>query len=119
MRSSDETLRRRLASFNGVAHTLTLLLEPASPVVDGNCQVDRCICCPVADNFVLDQEILLIEPRKALLQDSQAWKSMLSNWRLVLAAMPDRLDLEAPFAFMQEYMSVTRSTSPPQRPTAQ
>jgi hypothetical protein len=31
---------------------------------------------------------------------------------------PDRPDLEAPFAFMQEYMSVTRST-PPQTPTAQ
>ena len=30
----------------------------------------------------------------------------------------DRPDLEAPFAFMQEYMSVTRST-PPQTPTAQ
>jgi hypothetical protein len=56
--------------------------------------------------------------RHRMLQDSQAWKSMLSNWRLVQAAMPDRPDLEAPFAFMQEYMSVTRST-PPQTPTAQ
>jgi hypothetical protein len=53
-----------------------------------------------------------------LIQDSQAWKSMLSNWRLVQAAMPDRPDLEAPFAFMQEYMTVTRS-APPQTPTAQ
>jgi len=56
--------------------------------------------------------------RRRMLQDSQAWKSMLSDWRLVQAAMPDRPDLEAPFAFMQEYMAVTRST-PPQTPAAQ
>ncbi len=56
--------------------------------------------------------------RRRMLQDSQAWKSMLSNWRLVVAAMPDRPDLQAPFAFMQDYMSVTRST-PPQAPPAQ
>ena len=56
--------------------------------------------------------------RRRMLQDSQAWKSMLSNWRLVVAAMPDRPELEASFAFMQDYMSVTRST-PPQAPTAQ
>ncbi|MFI5364158.1 MAG: hypothetical protein ACHQ4J_00910 [Candidatus Binatia bacterium] len=54
--------------------------------------------------------------RRRMLQDSQAWKSMLSNWRLVVAAMPDRPDLEAPFAFMQAYMSVARSTPP--APTA-
>ena len=33
-----------------------------------------------------------------MLQDSQAWKSMLSNWRLVVAAIPDRPELEASFA---------------------
>jgi len=55
--------------------------------------------------------------RRRMLQDSQAWKSMLSNWRLVTAAMPDRPELEQPFAFMQDYMSVTRSTPPsPQTP---
>ena len=57
--------------------------------------------------------------RRRMLQDSQAWKSMLSNWRLVVAAMPDRPELEAPFAFMQDYMSVTRSTPPPQPSPAQ
>ena len=51
--------------------------------------------------------------RRRMLQDSQAWKSLLSNWRLVMAAMPDRPELEGPFAFMQQYMSVTRSTPPP------
>jgi len=54
-----------------------------------------------------------------MLQDSQSWKSMLSNWRLVVVAMPDRPELEASFAFMQDYMSVNRSTPPPQAPTAQ
>ena len=56
--------------------------------------------------------------RRRMLQDSQAWRSMLSNWRLVVAAMPDRPELEASFTFMQDYMSVTRSTPPPQAPTA-
>ena len=68
MRSSDETLRRRLASFNGVAHTLTLLLGSASPVIDENCPVDRRILCLVGENFVLDQEIFLVETRKTLLE---------------------------------------------------
>jgi len=57
--------------------------------------------------------------RRRMLQDSQSWKSMLSNWRLVVVAMPDRPELEASFAFMQDYMSVNRSTPPPQAPTAQ
>jgi hypothetical protein len=57
--------------------------------------------------------------RLRMLQDSQAWKSILSNWRLVQAAMPDRPELEAPFAFMQAYMALTRSTAPPQTPAAQ
>lgn len=57
--------------------------------------------------------------RRRMLQDSQAWKSMLSNWRLVVAAMPDRPELEAPFSFMQDYMSVTRSTPQPQTSPAQ
>jgi hypothetical protein len=56
--------------------------------------------------------------RRRMVQDSQAWKSMLSNWRLVIAAMPDRPELEAPFAFMQDYMSVTRSTPQPPAPAA-
>ena len=50
--------------------------------------------------------------RRRMVQDSQAWKSMLSAWRLVGAAMPDRPELEEPFAFMQEYMSVSRSAAP-------
>lgn len=58
-----------------------------------------------------------VADRRRMLQDSQAWKSMLSNWRLVMAAMPDRPELEQPFAFMQDYMSVTRSTPPPPTPT--
>ena len=51
--------------------------------------------------------------RRRMVQDSHAWKSMLSSWRLVQAAMPERPDLEASFAFMQDYMSVTRSAPPP------
>jgi hypothetical protein len=45
---------------------------------------------------------------------SQAWKSMLSTWRLVVAAMPDRPELEQPFAFMQQYMSVHHSAPTPE-----
>ena len=51
--------------------------------------------------------------RRRMVHDSRAWKSMLSNWRLVQAAMPDRPELEQLFAFMQDYMSVTRSTAQP------
>ena len=54
--------------------------------------------------------------RRRMVQDSQAWKSLLSSWRLVQAAMPDRPELEAPFAFMQQYMSTSRSVPPPQVP---
>jgi hypothetical protein len=54
--------------------------------------------------------------RRRMMQDSHAWKSVLSTWRLVVAAMPDRPELENPFAFMQQYMSTSRSTPPPQSP---
>ena len=37
-----------------------------------------------------------------MMQESQAWKSMLSTWQLVIAAMPDRPELEQPFAFMHQ-----------------
>ena len=56
--------------------------------------------------------------RRRMVQDSQAWKSMLSNWRLIQAAMPEHPELEPPFAFMQDYMSVPRSTAPPHTATA-
>jgi len=56
--------------------------------------------------------------RRRIVQDSQAWKSMLANWRLVTAAMPDRPDLQPAFAFMQEYMAVKRSGTPPPPPNA-
>ena len=55
--------------------------------------------------------------RRRIAQESQAWKSMLSTWRLIVAAMPERVELQEPFAFMQDYMSVTRSTpTPPPAP---
>ncbi len=58
--------------------------------------------------------------RRRMLQDAEAWKGILSNWRLIQAAMPDRPELQGPFAFMQEYMSVTpRSTPQPPTPAAQ
>jgi hypothetical protein len=38
---------------------------------------------------------------------------MLTTWRLIVAAMPERVELQEPFAFMQDYMSVTHSTPPP------
>jgi hypothetical protein len=47
--------------------TSSLLLESESPVVDEDCQVDRRIGCLVADNFVLDEQILLVERRQKLL----------------------------------------------------
>ncbi len=53
-----------------------------------------------------------------MVHESQAWKSMLSVWRLVQAATPDRPELEQPVAFMQEYMGVGRST-PATTPPAQ
>jgi hypothetical protein len=49
-----------------------------------------------------------------MVQESQAWKSMLSTWRLVVAATPDRPELEQPFAFMHEYMSVHHNALPPE-----
>lgn len=54
--------------------------------------------------------------RRRMAQESLAWKSMLSSWRLIVAAMPDRVELQEPFAFMQDYMSVTRSAPPPAPP---
>jgi hypothetical protein len=49
-----------------------------------------------------------------MVQESQAWKSMLSTWRLVVAAMPDRPELEQPFAFMHQYISVHHSPPTPE-----
>jgi hypothetical protein len=46
-------------------------------------------------------------------QEAQAWKSMLSTWQLTVT-MPERVELQEPFAFMQDYMCVTRSPPPPQ-----
>ena len=51
-----------------------------------------------------------------MLHDAQLWKSILSTWRLVVAALPNHPELEGPFAFMQDYMSVGRS-APPAPPT--
>ena len=51
--------------------------------------------------------------QRRMVQDSQAWRSLLSSWRQVQAAMPDRPEFEEPFAFMQEYMSPGRSSVPP------
>jgi hypothetical protein len=54
--------------------------------------------------------------RKRMLHDSQVWKSIMSTWRMIVAAMPDHPELEEPFGFMQAYMSVTRSTPAAQTP---
>jgi hypothetical protein len=35
---------------------------------------------------------------------------------LIVAVLPDRAELERPFAFMQKYMSVTRNASAPHTP---
>ena len=51
--------------------------------------------------------------RRRIVPDSQAWKSVLSNWRLVTAAMADRPELEAAFAFMQDYMARKRPAATP------
>ena len=47
--------------------------------------------------------------RQRIMQEAQAWKSVRSAWRSVLAAMPDHPELEEPFAFMQDYMAASRS----------
>ncbi|HXQ24495.1 MAG TPA: hypothetical protein VN812_22630 [Candidatus Acidoferrales bacterium] len=55
--------------------------------------------------------------RKRMLHDSQLWKSIMATWRMIVAAMPDHPELEQPFAFMQEYMSTSRSKpAPPPTP---
>ena len=41
-----------------------------------------------------------------MMDDSQTWKSILDTWRLVVAAMPNHPELEQPFVFMQQYMSI-------------
>ncbi|MFI5398456.1 MAG: hypothetical protein ACHQ9S_23225 [Candidatus Binatia bacterium] len=56
--------------------------------------------------------------RTRMVHDSQMWKTIMSTWRMVVAAMPDHPELEEPFAFMQAYMSVTRSAPPAQTPAA-
>src|SRR5437879_618992 len=51
--------------------------------------------------------------RRRMMQDSETWRSMLAAWRFVQAIMPEHPELEEPFAFMQEYMSVTRTAPAP------
>jgi len=48
--------------------------------------------------------------RRRLQQDADAWGEVLASWRLVKAALPVSPELQAPFAFMQEYMSYSRAT---------
>jgi hypothetical protein len=75
----------------------------------------------LAQRATAAQMIATAADRQRIAQESQAWKSILSTWRLVVAALPDRAALEQPFAFMQEYMSVTRSAptaAAPQLPPA-
>jgi len=51
--------------------------------------------------------------RQRMLHDAQLWKAMLSMWRVIVASMPDRPDLERAFGFMQAYMSVGRNAVEP------
>ena len=41
-----------------------------------------------------------------MMHDSETWKSILDTWRLVVAAMPNHPELEQPFVFMQQDMSI-------------
>jgi len=54
--------------------------------------------------------------RQRMLHDAQLWKAMLSMWRVIVASMPDRPDLERAFGFMQTYMSVGRNAPEPVPP---
>ncbi len=54
--------------------------------------------------------------QQRMLHDSQVWKSILSTWRLIVAAMPDRPELQGPFAFMQAYMAPSRKSAPEPAP---
>ncbi len=54
--------------------------------------------------------------RRRSQQVSQAWTRLLESWRLVKAALPVRPELQAPFAFMKEYMSNSRTA--PETPSA-
>jgi len=51
-----------------------------------------------------------------MLHDSQVWKQILITWRLVVAAMPERPELQEPFAFMQAYMLPSRLPAPAPAP---
>ncbi len=60
----------------------------------------------------------VIARRQRTVHDSNLWKDVLATWRLVGAAMPNHPELETPFAFMQEYMSIGRRNGPPSTPPA-
>lgn len=44
--------------------------------------------------------------RARIVAESRAWKTLLSTWRRVVAAMPDEPMLARAFGFMREYMAV-------------
>ena len=51
--------------------------------------------------------------RARMVAESDAWKGMLTTWRMIVAVLPDRADLQHRFAFMSDYMSAKRSAKAP------
>ena len=50
-----------------------------------------------------------IADRARIAQQATTWKATTATWRRVVAAMPEQPELRDAFAFMQDYMSITRS----------
>ena len=51
--------------------------------------------------------------RARMVAESDAWKGMLTTWRMIVAVLPERPDLQHRFAFMSDYMSAKRSAKAP------
>lgn len=64
------------------------------------------------------EQKFLVADRARIAAQSEAWKSTLSNWRMIVASMPDRPELEDAFAFMTQYMSAPRAAPEAAEPAA-
>ncbi len=72
----------------------------------------------LAQRAATAEHAAVLAGRQRIAHDSNLWGNVLSTWRLIVAAMPNHPELEAPFAFMQEYMSIGRRKPPPKAPPA-